>query len=54
MKGLSHFALGLASVTFFPEIIQAAEGGSFILVAAGASGLAPDTLDFKFTRFFLD
>ncbi len=54
MKGLSHFCLGLASVTFFPEAIQLAEGGSFILVVAGASGLLPDTLDFKFTRFFLD
>ena len=54
MKGLSHFCLGLASVTFFPEAIHLAEGGSFILAVAGASGLLPDTLDFKFTRFFLD
>ena len=54
MKGISHFTVALASVTFFPEIVHAADSGSFIIAVAGAMGLLPDTLDFKFTRFFLD
>lgn len=52
MKGFSHFTLGIMSVSFFPEIIKGAENGEFLLPIAGVCGLLPDTIDFKFTRFF--
>lgn len=51
MKGLSHFATGVAVGTFFPEAVHAALDGSFILVLGGIGGLLPDTIDFKFARF---
>lgn len=51
MKGISHFVTGVAVGTFFPDAVQAATAGSFILVLGGIGGLLPDTLDFKFARF---
>lgn len=51
MKGISHFVTGIAVGTFFPDAVQAAANGSFILVLGGIGGLLPDTLDFKFARF---
>jgi membrane-bound metal-dependent hydrolase YbcI (DUF457 family) len=51
MKGISHFMTGVAFGTFFPDAVQAAAAGSFILVLGGIGGLVPDTLDFKFARF---
>ena len=42
---------GVAVGTFFPDAVQAAAAGSFILVLGGIGGLLPDTLDFKFARF---
>lgn len=51
MKGISHFATGIAVGTFFPEAVHAALDGSFILVLGGIGGLLPDTIDFKFARF---
>lgn len=51
MKGISHFITGVAIGTFFPDAVQAAANGSFILVLGGIGGLLPDTLDFKFARF---
>ena len=55
MKGLTHFISGAAAATFFPEAVQmAVQDKSFILVLGGAAGILPDTLDFKFARFFHD
>ncbi len=55
MKGLTHFISGAAVATFFPEAVQmAVEDKSFILCLGGAAGILPDTLDFKFARFFHD
>lgn len=51
MKGISHFATGVAVGTFFPEAVHAALDGSFILALGGIGGLLPDTIDFKFARF---
>ncbi len=42
---------GVAVGTFFPDAVQAAANGSFILVLGGIGGLLPDTLDFKYARF---
>lgn len=53
MKGISHFATGIAIGTFFKEaVLKAANEQSFILVLGGIFGLLPDTLDFKFGRYF--
>ena len=44
---------GLATATFFKEAVQmAGNESSFILVLGAAFGILPDTLDFKFARFF--
>ncbi len=51
MKGISHFVTGVTVGTFFPDAVQAAAAGSFILILGGIGGLLPDTLDFKFARF---
>jgi membrane-bound metal-dependent hydrolase YbcI (DUF457 family) len=52
MKGIAHFAVGVAVATFFPEIIQdAAQSLAFGPVLAGIAGLLPDTLDFKLLRY---
>jgi membrane-bound metal-dependent hydrolase YbcI (DUF457 family) len=53
MKGIAHFATGLAVASFFPGIIHsAAQSQSFGLLLGGFAGLLPDTLDFKFIRYF--
>ena len=53
MKGIAHFSIGVALATFIPGAIErAASGHAFDLLVAGAFGLLPDTLDFKFARFF--
>lgn len=51
MKGISHFVTDIAVGTLFPDAVQAAAAGSFVLVLGGIGGLLPDTLDFKFARF---
>lgn len=53
MKGISHFISGVALASCFPWAAEAALAGNpayFIL--GGAFGILPDTLDFKFYRFF--
>ncbi len=53
MKGITHFTVGVGLASFFPESIHAAAAGNpayFLL--GGFFGLLPDTLDFKFFRFF--
>ena len=52
MKGIAHFISGVAAASFIPAAIRSAEGGSLILALAGACALLPDTLDFKFARYF--
>jgi len=53
MKGIAHFMSGVAAASFFPWTIRAAqEGNPLYFILGGAFGLLPDTLDFKFYRFF--
>ncbi len=53
MKGIAHFATGLAVASFFPGVVHgAAQSLSFGLLLGGLAGLLPDTLDFKFLRYF--
>ena len=53
MKGIAHFVTGVAVATFFPEIVHgAAQSASLGPVLGGLAGLLPDTLDFKFVRYF--
>lgn len=53
MKGFSHFMSGVAVASFCPWAIeQALNGNPIFFVLGGACGILPDTLDFKFYRFF--
>ncbi|OGV42581.1 MAG: hypothetical protein A2X46_04770 [Lentisphaerae bacterium GWF2_57_35] len=53
MKGFSHFISGVAAASFCPWAVQAAtEGNPLYFILGGAFGILPDTLDFKFYRFF--
>ncbi len=53
MKGIAHFASGLALATFFPEVVySASQSLTFAPVLGGLAGLLPDTLDFKVVRYF--
>lgn len=52
MKGIAHFSIGVAIASCFPEAIQqGACGNPLYFLLGGISGLLPDTLDFKLTRF---
>ncbi len=53
MKGFSHFMSGVAVASFGPWAIQAAQDGNpLFFILGGACGILPDTVDFKFYRFF--
>lgn len=52
MKGISHFISGIAAATFIPGVIEQAAAGSLLPVFGGIFGILPDTLDFKFARYF--
>jgi membrane-bound metal-dependent hydrolase YbcI (DUF457 family) len=52
MKGISHFITGVALATFFPEVVRAGGQGSLLPMLGGIGGILPDTLDFKFARYF--
>lgn len=53
MKGIAHFAMGIAAASCFPEAVQAgAAGNPLFFILGGMLGLLPDTIDFKFYRFF--
>lgn len=53
MKGIAHFISGVAAASFCPWAVEAAmEGNPLYFVLGGAFGILPDTLDFKFYRFF--
>ena len=53
MKGISHFITGVALATFFPEVVQAGAQGSLLLMLGDIGGVLPDTLDFRFARYFV-
>ena len=53
MKGITHFAVGVAAASCFPQAVQAAvQGNPLHFVLGGVCGLLPDTLDFKVYKFF--
>jgi membrane-bound metal-dependent hydrolase YbcI (DUF457 family) len=52
MKGIAHFVTGVAVATFFPEVVRQAAEGSVLPLLGGVAGILPDTLDFKFLRYF--
>ena len=53
MKGIAHFSSGVAAASCFPWCVQAAtEGNPLYFLLGGIFGLLPDTVDFKFYRFF--
>lgn len=53
MKGIAHFAVGVAAASCFPAAVRAgAEGNPLYFVLGGVFGLLPDTIDFRFLRFF--
>jgi hypothetical protein len=53
MKGIAHFAIGIAAASCFPEAVRAgADGNPLFFILGGVFGLLPDTIDFKFYRFF--
>ncbi|MFC2031352.1 hypothetical protein ACFLWA_11580 [Chloroflexota bacterium] len=52
MKGIAHFATGVAVATCFPQIVYSASNSlSFAPLLGGFAGLLPDTLDFRFGRY---
>lgn len=53
MKGIAHFISGVAAASFCPWAIEAAQNGNPAFFILGAvAGILPDTIDFKFYRFF--
>jgi membrane-bound metal-dependent hydrolase YbcI (DUF457 family) len=52
LKGIAHFLAGIAAATFVPGVVESAAHGSYLIVLGGFFGLLPDTLDFKFARYF--
>lgn len=52
MKGISHFITGVALATFFPEVVRHAAAGGLLPMLGGIGGILPDTLDFKFARYW--
>ncbi len=53
MKGIAHFSAGVALASFFQAAVKAgADGNPLYFILGGVFGLLPDTLDFKFYKFF--
>ncbi|PLX15286.1 MAG: archaeal/vacuolar-type H+-ATPase subunit I [Candidatus Muiribacterium halophilum] len=53
MKGISHFISGVAAATFVSSAVDLANyEHSIIITLGGLFGILPDTLDFKFAKFF--
>jgi membrane-bound metal-dependent hydrolase YbcI (DUF457 family) len=53
MKGITHFTIGVAAASCWPTAINAAASGNpLYFILGGIFGLLPDTIDFKFYRFF--
>jgi membrane-bound metal-dependent hydrolase YbcI (DUF457 family) len=52
VKGITHFTIGVALASLFPEAVRQGAGGNpLYFLLGGAFGLLPDTLDFRFGRF---
>lgn len=52
MKGITHFATGVAAASCLPGAVAAAATGSpAAMILGGICGLLPDTLDFKVWRY---
>lgn len=53
MKGIAHFISGVAAASFCPWAIEAAQNGNpAFFIFGAAAGIMPDTIDFKFYRYF--
>jgi len=53
MKGIAHFISGVAVASFCPWAISAAqEGNPAYFILGAVAGILPDTIDFKFYRYF--
>ncbi len=53
MKGIAHFISGVTVASFCPWAVEAAQDGNPAYFILGAvAGILPDTVDFKFYRFF--
>ncbi len=52
MKGISHFITGVAIATFFPEVVRNGAAGGLLPMLGGIGGILPDTIDFKFARYW--
>lgn len=53
MKGMTHFLVGVAIASFVSAAVEATMiEHSFILLLGGVFGILPDTLDFRFARYF--
>ncbi len=52
MKGISHFITGVALATFFPEVVRNGAAGGLLPMLGGVGGILPDTIDFKFARYW--
>lgn len=53
MKGIAHFISGVTVASFCPWAVEAAQNGQPAFFILGAvAGILPDTIDFKFYRFF--
>jgi len=53
MKGIAHFISGVTAASFCPWAISAAqEGNPSYFILGAIAGILPDTIDFKFYRFF--
>ena len=53
MKGLTHFMTGVAAASCFPAAVEAgSRGNPLYFILGGVFGILPDTIDFKFLRFF--
>ena len=52
MKGIAHFAAGIAAASCIPVTVAAgADGNPVYFILAGVFGLLPDTVDFKLFTF---
>ncbi len=53
MKGIAHFVSGVTVASFCPWAIAAAqEGNPAYFILGAVAGILPDTIDFKFVRYF--
>ncbi len=53
MKGLVHFAAGVAATSCFPFAVEAgANGNPLYFILGGCCGLLPDIIDYRLTKLF--